>query len=119
MEETYWKDAAATLIQGLVLYVLQGPAERRNPDEVRRLIAEGDVAGYAEVPDELKDKVTPFDVFLEKMKRVPEGYRRDQIVNPATSMLMMGENQRAGVLMTAREESELVEEIWVRYAGKP
>jgi len=113
-KEPYWDNAARTLIRGLILYLFQGPAERRNVGELRRLLMEGDAEAWENEPPAIRERITPFDVLFEKMKRVAQGPYRDGIAGAAASMLAMGANQMGSVLTTAQEHTSFLDAPEIR-----
>ncbi len=110
-KEPYWDNAAQTFLRGLILYVFDGPEEKRNLVEVRRLLMEGDVAGRAALRSTTVklDNLNAFDVLFEKMKAVPDGPYRDVIAGAASSMTMMGANQMGSVMTTAQEHTAFLD----------
>lgn len=92
------RDAAIMLV-GYVLATR--PPEKRNLLTVRRLLQEGDKDAYAEdvaakVPG--IEKLTPFDVMLLRMQRLPDGPYRDSVAGQAANLEKMGDRQRGSVL---------------------
>jgi type IV secretory pathway TraG/TraD family ATPase VirD4 len=110
--DPYWDTAARRILMGLILYVFQGPAEKRNLVQVRRLLMEGDKegfeagirAGYISRKDN-----DAFDAMLVSMQHCPDGPYRDPIAFAAGSLLQMGRNQLGSVLSTAQEHTAFLD----------
>src|ERR1017187_4043403 len=110
--DPYWDTAARRILMGLILYVFQGPAEKRNLVQVRRLLMEGDKEGFeAGVRGgyiSRKDN-DAFDAMLVSMQHCPPGPYRDTIAFAAGSLLQMGPNQLGSVLSTAQEHTAFLD----------
>jgi type IV secretory pathway TraG/TraD family ATPase VirD4/predicted AAA+ superfamily ATPase len=110
--DPYWDTAARRILMGLILYVFQGPAEKRNLVQVRRLLMEGDKEGFeAGVRGgyiSRKDN-DAFDAMLVSMQHCPPGPYRDTISFAAGSLLQMGPNQLGSVLSTAQEHTAFLD----------
>ena len=113
-KEPYWDQAAQTLLRGLILYVFQGPADRRNLVEVRRLVMQGDVQAHAALAEDLKAEWTPFDALFEKMKAIGPGPYQESIASAAGSLLIMGKNQLGSVVSTAQEHTTFLDTPEIR-----
>jgi type IV secretion system protein VirD4 len=113
--DVYWDNAAKTFLRGLVLFILvHDPPEKRSLVRLRQLLMEGDLDGYAEAVEagaiEASDPdMTPFDVLLQEMKAARKGPYGEVISAAASSLLMMGDNQRGGVLTTAQEHTAFLD----------
>ncbi len=111
-DNPYWDNAARRVLMGLILYVFQGPADKRNLIQVRRLLMEGDKdafeagvhAGYID-----PKKNDAFDALLISMQHCPPGPYRDSIAFAAGSLLQMGPNQLGGVLTAAQEHTSFLD----------
>jgi type IV secretory pathway TraG/TraD family ATPase VirD4 len=110
--DPYWDTAARRVLMGLILYVFQGPPEKRNLVQLRRLLMEGDKegfeagvrAGYINRKDN-----DAFDAMLVTMQHCPDGPYRDSIAFAAGSLLQMGPNQLGSVLSTAQEHTAFLD----------
>jgi type IV secretion system protein VirD4 len=110
--DPYWDISARRLLMGLILYVFQGPAGKRNLIQVRRLLMEGDKEGFeAGVREGYIDpkKNDAFDALLILMKHAREGPYRDTIAFAAGSLTQMGPNQLGSVLSTAQEHTAFLD----------
>jgi len=113
--EVYWDNAAKTFLRGLVLFILvHDPPEKRSLVRLRQLLMEGDVEGHRDAVEagaieESDPDITPFDVLLQEMKAARNGPYGEVISAAASSLLMMGENQRGGVLTTAQEHTAFLD----------
>lgn len=110
--DPFWDTAARRVVLGLILYVFQGPAEKRNLVQVRRLLMEGDKdafeAGVREGHIDPK-KNDAFDALLIGMRHVAPGPYRDTIVFSAESVMQMAPNQRGSVMTTAQEHTSFLD----------
>lgn len=108
-KEGYWDSAAQTFLRGLVLFIfVHEPPERRTLVRLRQLLMEGDVDRYKELVESgriERGESDPFDVLLDAMRQARTGTYGEVIAAPAASMLMMGDNQRGGVITTAQEHT--------------
>ena len=94
--DPYWDTAARRILMGLILYVFQEPADKRNLVQVRRLLMEGDKdafeagvhAGYIDPKEN-----DAFDALLISMQHCPPGPYRDTIAFAAGSLSKMSPNQ--------------------------
>lgn len=110
--DPFWDTAARRVVLGLILYVFQGPADKRNLVQVRRLLMEGDQEAFeAGIKAALIDpkKNDAFDALLIAMQHVPAGPYRDTIAFAAGSLLQMGPNQLGSVLSTAQEHTAFLD----------
>ena len=112
-KDSYWDNAAQTFIRGLILYIFtQEPKERRNLVRLRQLLLQGDVETYEEAVESgviNGGDLDPFDVLLEAMKACRDDEYGEAIAGTASSVLMMGPNQRGAVLTTAQEHTTFLD----------
>lgn len=107
-KDPYWDDAPRTFISGLLLYIMQGPKERRNLVWLRTLLMEGDEETFRSV-SKPGGRGDPFDALLVMMKNCPEGPYRHVIVGSANSLSKMSPDQRGSVLTMAMEHTSFLD----------
>lgn len=106
--EPYFDNAAKTLLRGLILYVfVTEPPERRNLVRMRQLLMGGAVEEHEE--GQLPDRVTAFDVLLEKMKLCRSGPYGEVIAGSASSVTIMAGPQLGSVVTTAQEHTAFLD----------
>jgi type IV secretory pathway TraG/TraD family ATPase VirD4 len=108
--DPYWDNAARTFLNGLVLYVFQGPKEQRNLVRLRELLMEGDKESFQTLTKRGNDRRgDAFDALMTMMKNCPEGPYRHVIAGSAHSVEHMGGPQRGSVLTTAMEHTSFLD----------
>jgi len=108
--DPYWDAAARTFLNGLVLYVFQGPKEQRNLVRLRELIMEGDKESFQTLTKRGNDRRgDAFDALMTMMKNCPEGPYRHVIAGSAHSVEHMAGAQRGSVLTTAMEHTSFLD----------
>ena len=111
--DTYWDNAARTLIRGLALYILvHEPKKHKHLVRLRHLLMNGEVDRYEAGLKKgvfKKGELTPFDCLIERMKEVRGGLYGEVIAGAASSLTMMGGNQLGSVLTTAQEHTTFLD----------
>jgi stage V sporulation protein K len=110
--DPYWDTAARRILMGLILYVFEGPEDKRNLIQVRRLLMEGDREGFeagVRAGNFDAKKNDAYDALLILMQHCPPGPYRDAIAFSAGSLLQMGHNQLGSVLSTAQEHTSFLD----------
>lgn len=111
--ESYWDNAACTLIRGLVLYIfVQEERANRNLVRLRHLLMNGDSEGFEAMAKKGPMKrggVSAFDLLLDKMEQARFGRYGEIIAGAASSMRNMGDNQLGGVLTSAQEHTKFLD----------
>jgi type IV secretory pathway TraG/TraD family ATPase VirD4 len=106
----YFDDNAHTLLRGLILYVFDGPREKRTLAQVREFLIEGD-------EDHLQQMIrngsaspnnTAFEALLDGMKFATGRYA-SAIHAAVVPLLNMGPNQFGAVLTTAQEHTAFLD----------
>lgn len=111
--ESYWDNAACTLIRGLVLYIfVHEERANRNLVRLRHLLMRGDSEGFEAMAKKGPIKrggASAFDLLLEKMKQAQFGRYGEIIAGAASSVTNMGDSQLGGVLTTAQEHTKFLD----------
>jgi type IV secretion system protein VirD4 len=111
-KDPFWDLAARRLIAGLILYVFQGPFEKRDLVQVRRLLMEGDREAFERGVREGyidRNKSDPFEALLITMQNVPAGPYREMIAFGASTILRMPPNQQGSVVTIAQEHTAFLD----------
>jgi len=111
--DSYFDNAARTLIRGLVLYIfVHEPKEKRNLVRLRELLMEGDVVAYDAAVREQRFKrgdMTPFEFMLERMQEVRGARYGNVIAGCSSSVTMMAGPQLGSVVTTAQEHTTFLD----------
>lgn len=116
-KETYWDNAARTLLRGLILYIFAyEPEDRRNLLRLRQLVMEGDIDSYNEaVKAGVIEKESAFDMLMaQMMSKRKDGVYGDAISAAAGSIAMMGAGQQGSVVTTAQEHTAFLDTPEIR-----